>query len=71
MDQVYLINLERRPERKALMDAAFDELGVKYEWIKATDGKTMDQEFLKVDQQSRNVMKRRPKCLVFSPMGSR
>ena len=39
VDNIYLINLERREDRKRKMDNCFDELGIKYEWIKAVDGK--------------------------------
>ena len=46
VDKVYVINLERRPERKAKMDACFEEVGVDYEWIKAVDGKLINEEFL-------------------------
>ena len=39
VDNIYLINLERRPDRKKKMDNCFNELGIEYEWIKAVDGK--------------------------------
>jgi collagen beta-1,O-galactosyltransferase len=42
-DQVYLINLKRRPDRKKKMDDCFDLLGVNYKYMDAVDGKTMDQ----------------------------
>ena len=38
-DEVYMINLERRPDRRLKMDACFTELGVDYRWFKAVDGK--------------------------------
>ena len=38
-DEVYMINLERRPDRRFKMDACFTELGVDYRWFKAVDGK--------------------------------
>ena len=39
VDEVYMINLERRPDRRLKMDACFAELGVDYKWVKAVDGK--------------------------------
>ena len=48
VDQVYLINLERRPDRLANMHAIFNELGIDYQWVKAVDGKsTINEEYLK------------------------
>lgn len=38
-DEVYLINLERRPERLARMEWAFNELGIDHKLLAATDGK--------------------------------
>ena len=38
-DQVYLINLDRRPDRKENMKAILDELQVKYERVNEIDGK--------------------------------
>ncbi|KAH7977462.1 hypothetical protein HPB49_001746 [Dermacentor silvarum] len=37
-DQVYLINLERRPERRKRMEYCFEELGVAFKFIAAVDG---------------------------------
>ncbi|XP_065300447.1 glycosyltransferase 25 family member-like isoform X6 [Dermacentor albipictus] len=39
-DQVYLINLERRPERRKRMEYCFEELGVAFKFIAAVDGKS-------------------------------
>ncbi|KAL3175136.1 hypothetical protein MRX96_040529 [Rhipicephalus microplus] len=38
-DQVYLINLERRPERRKRMEYCFEELGIAFKFIAAVDGK--------------------------------
>ncbi|XP_077504632.1 procollagen galactosyltransferase 1-A-like isoform X3 [Amblyomma americanum] len=37
-DQVYLINLERRPERRKRMEYCFEELGVAFKAMAAVDG---------------------------------
>jgi GR25 family glycosyltransferase involved in LPS biosynthesis len=37
-DQIYLINLERRPDRLALMKYRLDDLGIKYVKVNAVDG---------------------------------
>lgn len=39
-DQVYLINLERRPERRKRMDYCFQELGIAFKATAAIDGNT-------------------------------
>lgn len=39
VDNVYMINLLRRPERRQRMLSCFDELGVKAEIIDAIDGR--------------------------------
>lgn len=39
MDQIYMINLLRRPERRRRMHRCFDELGLEAETIDAVDGK--------------------------------
>ena len=39
-DKVYLINLERRPDRLSNMDSIFKELQIKFTKIPAVDGKT-------------------------------
>ncbi len=38
-DNVYMINLERRSDRRSNMEAILKELNVDYEWVKAVDGK--------------------------------
>lgn len=37
--EIFLINLERRKERRDLMNASFVELGIVSTWFKAIDGK--------------------------------
>ena len=46
-DQVYLINLDRRPDRRRRMEASFDVLGVSAVRTPAVDGKAVaDDAFL-------------------------
>nr|KAG5699847.1 hypothetical protein BaRGS_034621 [Batillaria attramentaria] len=45
-DQVYLINLERRPERRERMMNAFDILGIDVQYVPAVDGKKLTPEYL-------------------------
>ena len=47
VDQVYIINLERRPERKEAMAKRMDILGIDATFWKAVDGKLINEEFLK------------------------
>ncbi|XP_012279221.1 glycosyltransferase 25 family member [Orussus abietinus] len=42
MDEVYMINLERRPERRVRMERCFKELGIDAKLVKAVDGRTID-----------------------------
>jgi collagen beta-1,O-galactosyltransferase len=46
VDKIYLINLRRRPDRLAKMEACFEELGIDFELVEAVDGKTIDEDFL-------------------------
>ena len=39
VDNVYLVNLDRRTDRRMKMEASFDELGIEYQRISAVDGK--------------------------------
>lgn len=39
LDHIYLINLERRPERRKKMLKLFDILGLEVEYFPAIDGK--------------------------------
>ncbi|XP_043286246.1 glycosyltransferase 25 family member isoform X2 [Venturia canescens] len=45
-DKVYMINLERRPERRARMEQCFEELGILSETINAVDGRTLNSTAL-------------------------
>lgn len=38
-DEIFLINLERRPERRARMEWSMNQLGLKHKLINAVDGK--------------------------------
>ncbi|VDM31961.1 unnamed protein product [Hydatigera taeniaeformis] len=46
-DQIYLINLERRPDRLEKMNYALREQGVKAKLIRATDGRELNPEIIK------------------------
>lgn len=46
VDNVYMINLERRPERRVKMEACFDEIGIRFQWLPAVDGKKMTEQYL-------------------------
>ncbi|XP_063686182.1 procollagen galactosyltransferase 2-like [Bolinopsis microptera] len=46
-DEVYMINLERRPERRKRMLALFDMMGIDARVFNAVDGKKLDDEKLK------------------------
>ena len=45
-DQIYMINLERRPDRRFKMRGCFEELGIKYKYVPAVDGKLVDSKFV-------------------------
>lgn len=45
-DEVYMINLERRPDRRVMMEAACAELGIKYKYYPAIDGKQLNDTYL-------------------------
>ncbi|CAL1680358.1 unnamed protein product [Lasius platythorax] len=47
LDQIYMINLIRRPERRKRMHRLFDELGIRAEIINAVDGRTLNESSLK------------------------
>lgn len=46
VDEVYVINLQRRPERKSRMVKSLKLLNIKAKFWNATDGKLLSQEFL-------------------------
>lgn len=46
LDQVYLINLERRRERRERMESCFTELGLQVKAINAVDGKMLTEDDL-------------------------
>lgn len=37
LDETYVLNLERRPERRRLMEMSLKELGLKYKFFRAID----------------------------------
>ena len=45
VDKVYMINLERRADRRMKMDLCLSELGIDYEWVKAVDGKKVGHKY--------------------------
>lgn len=46
LDHIYMINLIRRPERRARMHRLFEELGIRAEIIDAVDGRTLNESSL-------------------------
>ena len=40
-DEIFMINLERRPERRLRMEWSFTELGLNFKWVKAVDGRSV------------------------------
>lgn len=46
-DQIYLISLARRPERRERMYHSFDELGFSVKLFEAVDGKKLNESYLK------------------------
>ncbi|OQV23556.1 Glycosyltransferase 25 family member [Hypsibius exemplaris] len=46
-DHIYLINLDRRPERRVRLEKSFSVLGLEVERIQAVDGRNLDLDFLK------------------------
>jgi len=45
-DEIYLVNLKRRPDRLKRMQACFEELGIAYKLIDAVDGKMLTKGYL-------------------------
>ncbi|XP_057376858.1 glycosyltransferase 25 family member-like [Daphnia carinata] len=45
-DEIFLINLERRPERRARMEWSMNQLGLKHKLINAVDGKTLNDSYV-------------------------
>ncbi|KAH9642350.1 hypothetical protein HF086_004882 [Spodoptera exigua] len=46
-NEIYMINLERRTERRELMELSFKELGMDVKHVKAVDGRQLDMNNLK------------------------
>lgn len=45
-DRIFMINLERRPERRVKMEQSFKEIGLDVEHVPAIDGKTLTEDYL-------------------------
>ena len=45
-DEIFLVNLERRPDRYERMKYNFDQLGIDYKWVPAMDGRKITEELL-------------------------
>ena len=45
-DEIFMVNLERRPDRYERMKYNFDQLGIDYKWVPAMDGRKINEEFL-------------------------
>ena len=45
-DEIFMVNLERRPDRYERMKYNFDQLGIDYKWVPAMDGRKITEEFL-------------------------
>lgn len=46
LDAIFMINLDRRPERRIKMERSFKEIGLKVENVPAVDGQTLNDESL-------------------------
>jgi len=46
LDEIYMINLDRRPDRKQRMDYNFHHLGLDYRHFAAVDGRVLGPEYL-------------------------
>lgn len=46
LDTIFMINLERRPERRIKMERSFKEIGLTVEIVPAVDGQTLNDESL-------------------------
>ena len=46
-DEIYVINLERRDDRRQRIESTFDDLRVDYKLFKAVDGSKIDEEYIK------------------------
>ena len=46
-DEIYVVNLERRADRRETIESTLNDLGLSYKMTKAVDGKKIDPKFLK------------------------
>lgn len=47
LNKIFMINLERRPERRAKMNQSFDALGLDVEYVPAVDGRELNDDEIK------------------------
>ena len=52
---IYIINLERSPERREYMSTILDEQGLSYEFVNAVDGRELDDSY--VDSLTQNAIR--------------
>ena len=45
-DEIFMVNLERRPDRYERMKYNFDQLGIDHKWVPAMDGRKITEELL-------------------------
>ena len=45
-NEIFMVNLERRPDRYERMKYNFDQLGIDYKWVPAMDGRKITEELL-------------------------
>ena len=55
-DEIYMVNLERRPERRNRMLALFDQMGIDAKVFNAVDGKKLDDDKLKELKVSKRMV---------------
>ena len=46
-DEIYVINLDRRADRREVIKSTLDALGLSYKVVKAVDGTQIDDEYIK------------------------
>ena len=46
-DEIYVVNLERRADRRETIESTLNDLGLSYKMTEAVDGKKIDPKFLK------------------------
>lgn len=46
-DQIYVINLQRREDRRKRIESTLDDLNISYKIFNAIDGKSIDEDYIK------------------------